>query len=557
MELFHAYNVEILNKAFIVGEDTKSSKTAEVHILDSHGKVVDTRLYAYFEKEAIYDRIAKGEIIDINNSYLKDFSLSEYRDLHKLEHNSYVEIKEFSAINAFLDADHEVDFSYSHFLGGSLNFINTVISCNELNFIRSKFDCEVEDFSNVKFNCNVVNFQYAKFGPGELHFKDAIFSSETISFINCNFNDGNEYFTGVDFGDASVAFQFAKFGEGDIFFEKTRFFGKRIDFSKVEFGKGRVDFRLAEFGDGDVSFDECEITSGKLRFRRATFGSGRLSFELAMLKDSEVSFERTVFGNGELSFYQCECRQVLFNSSHLNNYVDLRFSSCNHIDLSNTIVRDIVDFTNAKGMVNINEINFSHMRNLGRVFIDWYDNDVKRLIYNQSKTSVKMKAEQFRMLKEEFRALGQYTDEDKAYLEFKRLELKDRKIRTLRENKWNALWFYPMYWSEILIFDQIGHYATNPLRVLVSMIISFIAITFMYVILILTTSSDIVSSVGDPDKLPLFTKSIYHSAITFLTIGYGDYYPSGWIRWLSGIEGFVGLFLMSYFTVAFVRKVLR
>jgi hypothetical protein len=89
------------------------------------------------------------------------------------------------------------------------------------------------------------------------------------------------------------------------------------------------------------------------------------------------------------------------------------------------------------------------------------------------------------------------------------------------------------------------------------MVISFVFITMLYVLLILFTSADIVSSVGDPDHLPLITKSIYHSAITFLTIGYGDYYPSGYIRWLSGIEGFVGLFLMSYFTVAFVRKVLR
>mgnify|MGYP005838757265 CR=1 FL=1 len=36
-----------------------------------------------------------------------------------------------------------------------------------------------------------------------------------------------------------------------------------------------------------------------------------------------------------------------------------------------------------------------------------------------------------------------------------------------------------------------------------------------------------------------------------------DHYPYGSIRWMSGLEGFVGLFLMSYFTVVFVRKILR
>ncbi len=52
--------------------------------------------------------------------------------------------------------------------------------------------------------------------------------------------------------------------------------------------------------------------------------------------------------------------------------------------------------------------------------------------------------------------------------------------------------------------------------------------------------------------------SLYYSAITFLTIGYGDIYPSSpALRIASGIEGFLGLFLMAVFTVSFMRKVLR
>ena len=84
---------------------------------------------------------------------------------------------------------------------------------------------------------------------------------------------------------------------------------------------------------------------------------------------------------------------------------------------------------------------------------------------------------------------------------------------------------------------------------------TFFSVLFM--VLTLFTSADVVSSLGDPDKLSLVAKSFYHSAITFLTIGYGDHYPYGAVRWVSSLEGFFGLFLMSYFTVAFVRKVLR
>ncbi|HUW04934.1 MAG TPA: ion channel, partial [Williamwhitmania sp.] len=60
-----------------------------------------------------------------------------------------------------------------------------------------------------------------------------------------------------------------------------------------------------------------------------------------------------------------------------------------------------------------------------------------------------------------------------------------------------------------------------------------------------------------PDTLTVFERSLYHSAITFFTIGYGDFYPSGPLRIVCGVEGFVGVFLMAYFTVAFVRKILR
>jgi hypothetical protein len=67
----------------------------------------------------------------------------------------------------------------------------------------------------------------------------------------------------------------------------------------------------------------------------------------------------------------------------------------------------------------------------------------------------------------------------------------------------------------------------------------------------------IISAVNNPDNLSMFTQSFYHAAITFFTIGYGDTFPTGISRIIAGFEGFMGVFMMSYFTVAFVRKILR
>ena len=67
----------------------------------------------------------------------------------------------------------------------------------------------------------------------------------------------------------------------------------------------------------------------------------------------------------------------------------------------------------------------------------------------------------------------------------------------------------------------------------------------------------LINSVGVVNGPNDWEKAMYHSAITFLTIGYGDYYPTGGCRGLSIAEGWAGLFMMAYFTVAFVRKILR
>ncbi len=63
------------------------------------------------------------------------------------------------------------------------------------------------------------------------------------------------------------------------------------------------------------------------------------------------------------------------------------------------------------------------MRNLGRIIIHWKDNNVLNLISSQNRTTLRQKSEQFNILKENFEISGQYNDEDKSYIQFKRYEL--------------------------------------------------------------------------------------------------------------------------------------
>jgi uncharacterized protein YjbI with pentapeptide repeats len=51
--------------------------------------------------------------------------------------------------------------------------------------------------------------------------------------------------------------------------------------------------------------------------------------------------------------------------------------------------------------------------------------------------------------------------------------------------------------------------------------------------------------------------AVYFSAITFATVGYGDWYPLHWARLAAALEGLSGIFIMSVFTVSFARKIIR
>ena len=98
------------------------------------------------------------------------------------------------------------------------------------------------------------------------------------------------------------------------------------------------------------------------------------------------------------------------------------------------------------------------------------------------------------------------------------------------------------------VFKPIGSYGTRPLTIFLAALFSVFVFGMAYYFL------KAFEYVFDSKMF----ESMYFSAITFLTIGYGNIKPVQPLpAILSGIEGFLGLFLVSYFTVALVRKLFR
>lgn len=538
----------------------KSARTATVIFYDDNNKKVSSYHLAVIEKEEIYELIDKGEPLNLNNAYIKDFSLAEYRNLRKFDEHARVRIYDLTAKRTFFDCDQSTDFSFAEFEGEKTVFEYTIFGNGFTNFFSANFGHGDVSFRKSKFGSGSTSFKSVKFGDGHITFNNANFGPGNLTFADANFSNGNVDYKNTFFGEGNVDFKFAKFSSGDITFERASFGKGRKDFKNVEFGGGKIDFKRIDFNEGDVCFDGVEFGDGKVSFRGSVFGEGRKTFEAADFAKGEAQFDLVNFGKGTISFNQASATDISFRGCHLDAYMDLRFGECHLLDMRSAIVRDILDVKPEGGKVVIKEMIMADMRILGRLFIDWRGNDVYDLIYNQERTSMFQKAEQFRILKENFRNNGQYEDEDSAYLEFRRCESKANLQDALARDVKNALWAWPVYYFQKYVFDYVGRYATAPTRVLMNAILA----VFLYG-LIFYTCTEFFPSVGGilttlPPELSHvhdFWNSIYYSAITFCTVGYGDYFAGGYLKIFAAFEGFTGIFLMSYFTVAFVRKILR
>lgn len=575
------YHVEIRNVKFIADDGRTCPRTAMVSFHNDEGEEIDSELFGAIDINQIYTIISEGQDLNLDNFYIHEFSLSSYRRIKGIEKKVLVPIKGFSAKNAFFEAKGCTDFTYSAFSSGEISLDGTHFAKGKALFNGSVFGNGNVILSNTLFRNGNIEFTGCSFGDGDFLFKNAIikdgrkdfqdiqFGNGEVSFANTEFNSGDLLFINTHFNDGlfnfkvtritggKVDFHYSVFGDCEIMFERTEFGNSRVDFRTVDFGTGRINFNRSIFGNGEVNFEGASCKAGKIQFKRSEMGTGPKNFNLMEMGDTDITFERTDFGDGDVTFYNSTFHSISLKSCHLDHYVDLRIAKANLLDISDTIVRDIIDLEPYDFPVEIKTLDMSGMRLLGKLYIDWRLNKCKNCILSQEGTNLRQKSEQFRILKENFSSTGKYEDEDEAYIMFKRYEAKS--WLTEQQEKGGIA----KYVSHIpngfqwLVFDKIGLYATSPGRVLLSVVVFWFSFGILFFLTHLSGLGATVSAVGNPDKMSVFLQSFYHSAITFFTIGYGDVYPTGLSRVLSGLEGFMGVFMMSYFTVAFVRKVLR
>ncbi|MBC7960126.1 MAG: potassium channel family protein [Vallitaleaceae bacterium] len=566
------YHVDIVSEPFNFRNGLISPKTAIITFFDVHGNQTQIKRYGFFDLDT-QPMLKSTATFPLMDQYFKDFSVVKYRD--HLAWDDFKTIHNFNAEKCFFDGDS--DFSDVTFGKGGFSLAHSIFGNGQVNF------------QNTLFLPDVVHLSGINFGTGEKLFTSARFLGKTINFFSTNFGDGNVNFKCSNFINANLNFSGAIFGAGDVDFDFSTFGSGGVDFSGVSFGKGQVSFRNAQFnhgdalffgssfgegkftcsdaifGDGNVDFSFCKFEKCIIHFKYATLGLGKFNMSNIDLEDGYILFKAVEFKGKVINFTQSKIERLMFINGFFTEHVNLSLQSCKELVVENCIIEKTFDLlASSKRTVSIECLNLLNTKNLGQIYVDWNMNNVEQMIYNQGKqTNYIDKANQFRLLKENFHNIGHYNDEDDAYVEFKRClsksELSGEDLLYKKHKKLTKIGralAYPMKW---FVLDFIGNYATNPFRILWTMLVTVLLFTFIYTLPFVTLQggTEYAMSIESP-FLRLFVNALYHSIETIFTIGYGDVSPGNIIAMiLSGLEGFSGLFLMSYFTVAFVRKILR
>ena len=552
----YSYKVEFIPGMNFFLED-QLTEIAIVSLIDINGNLVDTRQLPVLPRMLVYKAMNKGLDIDISGFFIQNFSLVEYREEFGFKLDARIDINNFKADFSVFEASEAVDFSLVNFHGKETTFKNTHFGIGNVIFDRTNFENKIVNFSKSSFSEGAVSFKYTNFGNGVVSFENTVFRNGDISFLNSFFNDGLINFKNVDFGDGDVSFHYSEFGDGDVIFHRSKFNAGLVDFSKVNFGEGKVDFRHCDFKDSEVSFEEIDHKNNRILFKRDRFGNRKISFNKSEIQNSEIIFDEAEFGDGSLTFNGALCSRISLKNCILSNYLDLRVDTCRIIDLSDSIVQNLVDLERGNTSVNLDRLYIYGVRILGKIFISWENNNIKKIIGEQHETSYDQKMDQYRILKEVFHSTGQYEDEDRAYVEFKRNELLAKVDERKEEGGIRKPIGYVGYGLKKAVFDWVGLYATSPGRVLISIFLVYGAYSVLYVLFELSGHGAISCITPGLSIFEKVIDSFYFSAVTFLTIGYGDCTPTGIFKVIAPFEGWMGVFMMSYFTVAFARKILR
>lgn len=384
-----------------------------------------------------------------------------------------------------------------------------------------------------------------------------------IEFINFVFNNKYTSFQGATF-EGDVEFLASVFIGCSLFY-KTSFKGY-ARFIGADF-QGYADFREAIFEEaanfwgatfeGDAHFEETTF-KGDADFRKVKFLL--LNNFMGATFEGDADFGNAIFSPGnKLNLKVREGGIISFKHAFLENvFLDLNLDDEVLIDFTDTLLRN----TKTK------------------------KKQIENHILQEKKEKFYEAQEIFLLLKNNFHSIGRYNDESWAFKKEKDMERRSyffnsfAKNMESKEKKSNFILFFNWLktknfrkWLCSCFFNIIYGYGERPQNVIFFALFIIILFSIFFSILgidsleivemksptvqeIFNSNSEIISKGNLLNKTTnYFIDCLYFSAITFTTLGYGDFRPlEGWGRILAGSEAFIGAFMMALFVYTFARR---
>lgn len=502
-------------------------------------------IFEYYDnakKNDLYASINKGEPIALDRVFIAGFSINEYRELYNLEKDEIVDI--------YFDYCLECCFSGSGKTALDLTW------------------------------CNIIC-------------KDPI---QGMMIDSCYFINGRVDFSYSKIGDQDLSFRGCKFFYTDLYFCHSIFGGKDIYFNETDFLSTDCDIKFIGtiFGDdGELNFENAENINGTIEFYKADLGNKKLDFSFINAPDLDVIFFDIDTPNNNIEFIDTTIGKIILYNVRVNGLVDFRISTCQHIIIQESIIRDCVILGN-RGYRNFTLYCFKGTINLGRIRIQnkfskklfdkqlqyAYDYQYNMLVL--CPTSSTDKAKQLMVLTENYHNEGETDNEDRAYVLSKRYRSKGRisdvisDFPTVKRNEiyrdslllrikaYVEICFHLIFVVIGFIFEKLfldifcGNYATKPSKFLFWMIAIISIFAGVYYQKLITNSGSF-SLIGTIyENMASGPVSFLYSLQVFLQIEPGDIIPSaGFVYYISILERIIGISVFSLFVVSYTRKIIK
>lgn len=555
----------------------------DIHSISLHQKVAPSEVYikikdvynnvVYLKKRSIssqeiYRMINNGEDVNLENCYITDFDFKECKENVKkfnafgcvwagdIKFDNAVFTGNVSFESSIFMAD-VVSFRGTTFKNEITSFANAIFYSNSIQFRKSKFECEVTSFNNASF---INTFDSNRFKKNSSKAKRGIaLTFNNVSFEECKFTSIIVNFRRTYFGVENVSFSNVKISNNT----------RKFDFSYAKVEKCNMYFNLIEcsaaiiFTNSDIVNSILTISSSRFlggvyasyilidasefRVHNSSFENGRMYFAFAKFYDERISFKDVV------------ATEISFLNVTFNNDVDFYIKSADTVIIKNCQIKSVFNMR----LLKCERLSFDQTFVVNKLIVDYDENDIKKALIsyddylcNMSEDEKKEQGhyeplyKQFRMLKENFKNLGNYDEEDAAFVSYMDYYQKDQK------KKLGCKRFLSISYLFKKITKYIGDYGTNPAKVLCFSTVIVFLFTILYFFII-----DFENTYSCIDKI---VESFYFSGITYVTIGYGDISPvdfkdspNGLFYIFTVFQGFLGVFLNSYLLIAIVRKTLR